>query len=290
MEKEKLILKGIEAALKAGDEIRKVYERPIHAIKKKDFSPLTEADINSDKVIRETLKSTRISVISEENVPPPSKRKGKKRFWLVDPLDGTREFVERNGQFCVSIALVEEGNPVIGIIYAPATDTLYVATTEDKPFKVQGAGYVRGYITSYNEWKEHGEELKQYVPDEEEPLRVIASAHHLNEETQQFIYLLERVFGEVELTQKGSALKFIAIATGEADVYPRIAPINEWDIAAGVLFVKRMGGSVVKFPSGEEITFGSDELKAPPFVAWASDSLRKQFEQELKEQNIALTE
>ncbi len=278
---EKYLLKAIEAALNAGDEIRRVYEYPIQVKEKKDTSPLTEADVRADKAIRETLKSTRITVISEESVPPPSKRKGKKRFWLVDPLDGTREFIERNGQFCVSIALIEESRPVIGVIYVPVPDVLYVTTTELHPFKVQGASYLKDYTHSLEEWQQYGQPLKKHTPDEDEPLRVIASLHHLNEETQKFIYQLERIFGEVELTQRGSALKFIAIATGEADVYPRIAPINEWDIAAGVLFVERMGGEVLTYPDNQPLTFGSEELKAPPFVAWSSPSLRKEFEEEL---------
>lgn len=306
MKREELALTAINAALKAGERILRIYDHPIKSAsqttKKQDQSPLTLADVESHDIILKTLKSTRIQILSEEETKqiPYSRRKRWKRLWLVDPLDGTVEFIERNGQFCVCIALIEDGRPTIGVIYAPVMDTLYVAVKgEGKAFKVRGARMLPEYATTLERWIEHGEPLttstRHTSPSdeatEEESLRVTVSASHSNALTEAFLYALETIFGvSVEKVPFGSALKFCAIAEGKAEVYPRIAPTMEWDTAAGDLIVEMAGGVVLSWDDCKPLTYNKEDLKNPPFVAWQNPQIAQQFIEEFRERQFSLEE
>lgn len=301
MKHEHLALTAINAALKAGERILRIYDHPVTSTRKKDDSPITLADIESHSIIVETLKPTKINMLSEEqsiNISF-SKRKKWKRLWLIDPLDGTVEFVERNGQFCVCIALIEEERPTIGVIYAPVLDTLYVAVkSSGKAFRVRGARMLPEYATTLERWMEHGEVLpntsRQSSPSEEakeEPLRVAVSASHYNTLTEAFLYALETIFGtRVEKISLGSALKFCAIAEGTAEVYPRIATTMEWDTAAGDLLVEMAGGVVLSWDDHLQLTYNKQELKNPPFVAWQSPQMAQQFIEEFRDRRFSLEE
>ncbi|MBD3309652.1 3'(2'),5'-bisphosphate nucleotidase CysQ, partial [Candidatus Woesearchaeota archaeon] len=232
-------------ARKAGEEILKIYDRDFSVEQKKDegfeegTSPLTEADKASNKVIVEGLKELypEIPVLSEEGKDIPyEKRKGWKRFWLVDPLDGTKEFIKRNGEFTVNIALVQGDTPVLGVVYVPVKDTLY--------YGIQGKDGIKKV------GRQDPEELKpDQSTDEKGDLTVVASRSHFTPETDKFVKdLREKNKGkEVKLVSAGSSVKLCLVAEGKADIYPRLGPTMEWDTAAAHAVVKSAGRNVYNF-------------------------------------------
>lgn len=246
-----------QVAIDAGKSILHIYEA--YAIEsnaaaiqhKKDDSPLTQADLAAHHVIVDCLKKLTpdIPVVSEEDEASLVFRVGKGTFWLIDPLDGTKEFIARNGEFTVNIALVNNGIAEWGVVHAPVLNTTYVG----------GAAY--GAIKYC-----HGEQsLLQVADTPQGTWRVVASKSHLNQETQDFI---DRLGESVETVQAGSSLKFCKIAEGSADVYPRLAPTCEWDTAAAQAVVEGAGGLVCDLQQ-QPLRYGKAELLNPSFVASA---------------------
>lgn len=255
--------KAIEAALAAGADIIRVYNSNFHAEKKDENSWITEADTASHRRIVDILAPTELPVISEESEPAPYHiRKTWSRYWLVDPLDGTREFIGRNGEFTVNIALMEYGCPVAGVIYVPARDELYAA-------------YRQTYYRCKNTASINRETLPDLSPWESVPvnrtqkgvLRVIVSRSHLSAETTDFIKNQEKEFDKVEISSAGSSLKFCRIASGEADIYPRFGPTMEWDVAAGHAILKSAGKNVYRHPDGMELMYNKPDLTNDWFIA-----------------------
>lgn len=252
---------AIEAALKAGDEILKVYARPISVETKDDKSPLTEADKNAHLAIKAMLDKTGLPVLSEEGKQMPfEERKHWKKFWLVDPLDGTKEFIKRNGEFTVNIALIEDGLPTFGVIYAPVLKKLFVGTA--------GAGAWVADQVEPNSSIEAELAKKTSIPKSKPatPYIVVASRSHFSAETQDFVDKLKAEKGEIDFAEMGSSLKICLVAEGVADIYPRLGPTMEWDTAAGHAIAKAAGKMVVDQQTGIEMRYNKENLLNNWFV------------------------
>jgi len=218
---------AIQAAIDAGKEIMKIYNSEFDYELKDDASPLTIADENANDIINKYLVNTNIPIISEENAQIDYDiRKDWNTCWIVDPLDGTKEFIKRNGEFTVNIALIENNQPILGVVYVPAERKLYYADVDKK----------EAYSIILLEDLELREELKPtkiVTPESDnDVMRVVGSRSHMNEETTQFVEKLKKTHSKVNVISKGSSLKFCLVAEGKADVYPRFAPTMEWDTAA----------------------------------------------------------
>ena len=267
--KQNLLMKSnlslaIQAALDAGKEILKIYDTNFNVEIKGDNSPLTLADKNANEVINHYLKATNIPIISEENRQLDySERKDWKRCWIVDPLDGTKEFIKRNGEFTVNIALVENGNPILGVIYVPVSKELYF-TSED--------GNSSKKITLNSEAvsvKEIFANAYKISPSEViPPIKIVGSRSHLNEDTENFIASIEKEHS-VEIVSKGSSLKFCLVAEGLAHIYPRFAPTMEWDTAAGHAICKAVGVSVIDQTTGNAMQYNKPNLLNNHFLVKA---------------------
>jgi 3'(2'), 5'-bisphosphate nucleotidase len=246
-------------AKEAGKAVLEVYETEFSVEKKEDRSPLTLADKRSHQIINRGLlaRYPDIPVLSEEGKEVPySTRKEWQRFWLVDPLDGTKEFVKRNGEFTINIALIEGTMPVLGLIFIPVADLLYIADTRQGCWEIAGG---------------RRRPLRVAPHPAETVARVVKSRSHPSPNLEAVLELLP---GH-EVVKKGSALKFCTVAAGGADFYPRFGPTWEWDTAAGQAIVTAAGGVVVDF-KGEPFRYNKPELLNGPFlVASSLDWLRE---------------
>ncbi|MFT6923651.1 MAG: 3'(2'), 5'-bisphosphate nucleotidase [Crocinitomicaceae bacterium] len=252
----------IEAALKAGKRIMEIYENEDFEVDfKSDNSPLTKADIASHNIIESYLTQTGIPVLSEEGKGIEYKdRKDWNRLWIVDPIDGTKEFINKNGEFTVNIALIEDQKPILGVIYVPALNDLYYSTIDDGAFKL--AGIIE--VISFQEI--HAAAVKLPIINSERPYTVVASRSHLSQETKDYIKTLEETHGEVNFISKGSSLKLCMIAEGAADCYPRFAPTMEWDTAAGHAICNHAGYSVIDWETQEEMKYNREQLLNNSFL------------------------
>jgi 3'(2'), 5'-bisphosphate nucleotidase len=249
---------AINAAILGGEKIMGVYNSPIVEVEYKlDDSPLTLADKKANTIITEKLKATKIAVLSEEgkNIPY-EERKSWKNLWIVDPLDGTKEFVKRNGEFTVNIALIENNFPVLGVIYVPVSRELY--------FAKKGEGSFKCIIPEEFEAGNLEEILKASAKLSSSPqpeiCRIVASRSHMSVDTERYIELKRERYTTVELVSKGSSLKFCLIAENLADCYPRYAPTMEWDTAAGQIIVEEVGKTLVDVKTGERMRYNREEL------------------------------
>ncbi|WP_350286168.1 3'(2'),5'-bisphosphate nucleotidase CysQ [uncultured Croceitalea sp.] len=255
---------AITTSIEAGKEILKIYNREgLHTELKDDKSPLTEADIASNRVILNGLQSSPFPIINEEikNEDYTSRKKWD-LCWVVDPLDGTKEFIKRNGEFTVNIALCKNGNPIFGVIYVPVTRELYYGIVSDnKSFKTK----LNTDHTAKKGFFEVNDEIEP-SSDNSDKIRVVGSRSHMNEDTQAFIDNLEKSYKEVEIVSKGSSLKFCMVAEGIADVYPRYAPTMEWDTAAGHAICSAVGLKVTSNETDEELKYNKENLLNPYFL------------------------
>jgi 3'(2'), 5'-bisphosphate nucleotidase len=234
----------------AGEAILEIYRTEFHVEEKADFSPLTLADQKSHEIISGGLRARypSIPILSEEGSQAPFEvRRSWSHFWLVDPLDGTKEFVKRNGEFTVNIALVEGTRPIVGIIYLPVTGALYAAMEGEGAWRIESDGR---------------HPISVAKPGAQGPIRVLKSRSHASPQMDAVLDL----FPSVEVVTRGSALKFCALACGEADFYPRSAGTWEWDTAAGQAIVAAAGGVLVD-PLGNPFTYNKPNLRNGPFLA-----------------------
>ncbi len=253
---------AIQAAIDAGKSILEVYATKFDVEIKGDESPLTLADKNANTVINSYLIDTKIPIISEENRQLDySDRKDWKECWIVDPLDGTKEFIKRNGEFTVNIALIKNGNPVLGVIYVPVSKTLYF-TSEDasSAFKIT----IDNESIDAETILQKAVKLDPYI-SETPVVRIVGSRSHLNEETSEFISEIEKA-NEVEIVSKGSSLKFCLVAEGLADIYPRYAPTMEWDTAAGQAICQAAGVNVIDNTTQKALKYNKQNLLNPYFL------------------------
>jgi 3'(2'), 5'-bisphosphate nucleotidase len=262
LEKEKLrelTLLAIEVSFHAGSEILKIYENTISVDYKTDGSPLTEADKASHRIITEHLQISGLPILSEEGRDIAFDERNKwNYYWCVDPLDGTKEFIKRNGEFTVNIALMENNSPIAGVVYLPVKKVAYAGVVGDGLYKIRIDG-------SRKLNPENKIPAIAYSPGKS--FRVIASRSHESPETKNFVDELQKKHKEVELLSAGSALKFCKLAEGKADVYPRFAPTMEWDTAAGHALLKAVGKNIYLHPSGFEMTYNKPGLINEWFIA-----------------------
>jgi len=253
---------AIQASLDAGAAILEVYSSDEFNVEiKGDDSPLTRADKNANDVINSYLIKTPIPIISEENKQLEySKRKNWDTCWIVDPLDGTKEFIKRNGEFTVNIALIENGNPVLGVIYVPVSRTLYF-TSEDasKAYKI-----IVDDTISTDTIISKASEIKPQT-ETHSLVKIVGSRSHLNEDTKSFISEIESE-NQVEIVSKGSSLKFCLVAEGAANIYPRFAPTMEWDTAAGQAICQAVGVKVIDNNTKSPLLYNKENLLNPYFL------------------------
>lgn len=264
MDYKNIISEVVEAARLAGKAILEIYERSegIEIERKADNSPLTIADKAANTIICERLAhaSLQFPIISEENKAIPYEiRKDYDYYWLVDPLDGTKEFIKRNGEFTVNIALIHRQMPVMGVVYTPCTGEMYWAVKGEGAFMEVNGRSTPLAIDSFK------------LSDEN--LRLVCSRSHLNEATQTFV----NQFASPQLVSRGSSLKFLIIARGEAHIYPRLAPTMEWDTGAAQIILEEAGGRVIEEQSKEALKYNKKNLLNPHFVAYGRTNLSTDF-------------
>jgi len=261
MIRQELIPLAIEAAIHAGNAILEVYQSEFAVELKEDKSPLTLADRNAHDVIQKKLSKTSIPLLSEEGKKIPyDERRNWKELWIVDPLDGTKEFIKRNGEFTVNIALVQNGATVFGVIYQPVTGELFYGVAGEAAYKMV-----------YTEGKSIEESFRLRMKLDKKNLpgifTIVASRSHLSSETAAYIDEARQDHGEVNMISSGSSLKLCMIAAGRAHVYPRFAPTMEWDTAAGHAIVKAAGGNIFSLKTGEELAYNKSDLLNDWFIA-----------------------
>lgn len=254
---------AITAALAGAAEIMDVFENQDFQVQtKEDNSPLTIADVRAHNIIKSHLEKTGIPILSEEGATIPyEERKNWSRFWLVDPLDGTKEFIRRNGEFTVNIALIENGAPLLGVVYAPVLKQIYYGDLE------HGARRALNITPSatLDSITSKAENLPLAL--KRDTLNVVASKSHLNQETKNYISGLEQTSDlPVKTVNIGSSLKLCLVALGEADIYPRFGPTMEWDTGAGHAVVKAAGKQVLQADRNEELVYNKENLLNPFFV------------------------
>ncbi|MBW2961528.1 3'(2'),5'-bisphosphate nucleotidase CysQ [Mesonia aestuariivivens] len=240
----------IDAARDAGIEILEVYNSDDFNVEKKgDDSPLTKADRLAHEVIEKKLtEQTDFSVLSEEGKDVPyEERKNWDYFWMIDPLDGTKEFIKQNGEFTVNIALIHKNEPILGVVYAPVLDKLYFGGKE------------LGAFMGQNMDPQHQLEL---IENETGMVRIVASRSHLNEATSDYI----AKFDNAQTVSMGSSLKFMLIADSEADIYPRFSPTMEWDTAAAHAILKGLDLEIINMEDGKPIRYNKEDLLNPNFL------------------------
>jgi 3'(2'), 5'-bisphosphate nucleotidase len=251
---------AIKTSLLAGEKILDIYySDQFEAEMKKDGSPLTRADKASHNTVVRELSKLGIPILSEEGAKIDySTRKKWSKFWLIDPLDGTKEFIKKNGEFTVNIALVENQIPILGVVYTPVTKELYFAEKDFGSFKIES-------IEKFDELS-----LKQAITLSESSspknYTIVVSRSHLNKETTDYITEKKQMFNEILLKQFGSSLKICKVAEGKAHCYPRLGPTMEWDTAAAHAVVKYSGKRLFNFNTNDELIYNKESLLNPFFV------------------------
>ena len=250
---EPLVEVALRAALAGGEEAMRVYADPFEVTQKTDQTPVTAADLASERVIIEILtrEFPEIPVVSEETVPEAGFSSPAARFWCVDPLDGTKEFIVRNGEFAVLVALIEDGRPVLGVVHGPAAGVTYVGHGPGTAVRRCGGGAF--------------EPIRARAPDPNGIVVVHSRSHENSRRLAE--YFQGRAVAERQ--KCGSALKFGVLAAGDADLYPRFGTTMEWDTAAGQAVLEAAGGHVLDL-AGEPLGYGKPGLKNDGFLAWGA--------------------
>lgn len=280
------LFSSIQAAVNAGAAILDVYRSAEFEVEEKaDKSPLTLADRRSHEIIVNYLAKFDIPILSEEgrDIPYPERNKWD-TYWLIDPLDGTKEFIKKNGEFTVNIAMIHQNKPVAGVIYVPDRDTLYYASTEIGSYKAD-ARQIIGLLggQKYRPDQSAGlsdsgldQRLKDLIglstilpidQSTQRPYTIAGSRSHATPELEAVVAEKKREHGEVEFISAGSSLKLCLVAEGRADIYPRTGPTMEWDTAAGQAVVECSGGKVYKYDTEEALGYNKENLLNPWFVA-----------------------
>ena len=244
-----LLLKLSNIAIQAGIKIMEFYETNFKVEKKKDNTPITKADLAANSIIIDELGkiNQNIPILSEESIVDWDQRKQWEKYWLVDPLDGTKEFINKNGEFSVNIAMIEKNNSVLGIIYAPAKSELYFAKKNIGAFKLSSSSLLNNLDDAIL--------IKTSNLGIKDNIRVITSRSHSNFYFDKWV---KKNFSKYELISRGSSLKFCEIADGQADIYPRFGPTSEWDIAAGHIILEEAGGKLNAL-NGNKIFYNAKE-------------------------------
>jgi len=255
----KIITSALKASVLAGRKVMEIYNEDFDVEFKDDNSPLTKADSVSNLIINKNLLSTGIPIISEENRQLSyKKRKDWELCWIVDPLDGTKEFIKKNGEFTINIALVEKSICKFGVIYVPVTRELYYTNhNKTKAFKTVIVDENKGF-ESYLFKNE--DILKPRQRKNNSTLKIVGSRSHMNDETIEYLEVLKKKYNNVEIVSKGSSLKFCLVAEGKADEYPRFAPTMEWDTAAGQAICEAVGLKVLDKKTKKPMLYNRENL------------------------------
>ena len=254
---------AIISAVNAGREILKIYNESILVEYKSDGSPLTQADKNAHLIIVEGLKASGLPVLSEEGKTIPYEYRSKwEQFWLVDPLDGTKEFIKKSGEFTVNIALIEHNTPIIGVVYVPVTGVLYYASSNIGSYKAQlDDNFSEKDIDTLIE-------RSLLLTDGVFPAiyTIVASRLHPSKETDEFVSRKRAEVGDIDLISAGSSLKLCLVAERKAHVYPRLAPTMEWDTAAGHAVASYSDCKVYDYNTGNQLKYNKENMLNPWFV------------------------
>ncbi|UCG28578.1 MAG: 3'(2'),5'-bisphosphate nucleotidase CysQ [Bacteroidales bacterium] len=265
-----LLRKALVASVHAGDVILGIYESENCRVDlKKDNSPVTLADRRSNAVICDMLRETGLPVLSEEAAEISYEtRKSWTFFWLVDPLDGTREFINRNGEFTVNIALVNKHSPVLGVVYTPLKRVLYFGSKPMGSYRVVLPDN-RELPVHLDDWTGMADRLP--LAKSRKGIRIVASRSHMSPETLEYIRHLRQKHKNVEIVSRGSSMKICMVAEGEAEYYPRLGPTMEWDTAAGQVIAEAAGCSMTRYGTTNPVVYNKTELLNPWFVVKAED-------------------
>ena len=259
-----LLSSSIEAALLAGQKVSEIYNNDFEVYYKNDQSPVTEADIESNKIIQHVLKEYKLPFISEESdLVPFDVRKGWEYYWLIDPIDGTKEFINRNDEFTINIALIKKNQPVMGVVYSPMTSELYFGCSIGFSKKIM---INVSEINNLNIEELISDGIKLPLEKKRDNYIVLPSRSHLNPKTLNYIELLKINNPNFEIVKMGSSLKICKIAADEADIYPRFGPTKEWDTAAGHAVLKYSGGNLLN-ENGDELIYNKEDIENTNFEA-----------------------
>ena len=262
-----------KSAAHAGKEILAIYNEGDFNVKlKEDSSPLTIADVASHTVIRKELSRIFPDVpqMSEEGKSIPyAERKHWDMYFCIDPLDGTKEFIKRNGEFTINLALIKNQRPVVGVVYIPVKDILYIGGIDIGSYKIHNFSDTYTESSSFTSLNKSIEKLPS--SNEKNVFTVIGSRSHMNKETESYIHKLKKKYNKLNIISAGSSLKFCLIAEGTANLYPRFAPTMEWDTAAGQAIVEGIGGCVTDYKNGNVLTYNKLHLTNPSFIVRSVD-------------------
>ena len=252
------LLKISNISVEAGRIILDYYNKNLNITFKADESPLTQADLASNKLITDTIKkiTPNIPILSEEEFIEWDVRKEWKKYWLIDPLDGTKEFIKKNGEFTVNIALIENNRPILGVIYAPASNELYFAKKNFGSYKI----LTNKQLNTLDNAKKISIKINKT-----NKVKIIGSRSHSNPILNKWV---SKNFNDFQILQKGSSLKFCLIAEGFADIYPRFGPTSEWDIAAGHIILEEAGGKLKSIDNKEILYNEKEDILNPNFFAY----------------------
>jgi 3'(2'), 5'-bisphosphate nucleotidase len=264
-----LVQAGIIAAVRAGRRTLEIYNQDFSVETKRDNSPLTQADRDAHKIIVSGLRTFDLPILSEEGRDIPyGERCAWEQFWMVDPLDGTKEFVKRNGEFTINIALIHQQSPILGVVYVPVLYRLY--------FAVVGMGAYRCDISDaasmdsdlLNELTAVSRRLSADAAGDR-PFTIVGSRSHATPELEAYVAQKRLTYESVEFISAGSSLKFCLVAEGSADVYPRMGSTMEWDTAAGHVVAEQAGASVLRVDNGNPLLYNKPDLLNPWFIVTA---------------------
>ena len=252
------LLKISNISVEAGRIILDYYNKNLNITFKADESPLTQADLASNKLITDTIKkiTPNIPILSEEEFIEWDVRKEWKKYWLIDPLDGTKEFIKKNGEFTVNIALIENNRPTLGVIYAPVSNELYFAKKNFGSFKI----LTSKQLNTLDNAKKISIKINKT-----NKVNIIGSRSHSNPILNKWV---SKNFNDFQILQKGSSLKFCLFAEGFADIYPRFGPTSEWDIAAGHIILEEAGGKLKSIDNKEILYNEKEDILNPNFFAY----------------------
>ncbi len=267
-----MIEAAIRIILQAGSAILKVYTTEFTVITKTDTSPLTEADMKSHHILETGLKDNYPVLSEESDAGSFDDRRNWSTFWLIDPLDGTKEFIKRNGEFTVNVALIEHGEPVFGLVYVPVTDVLYIGHHGKGAWIIENAS-----AADLEKWESFGKKLP--CKTDPRPFTIVASRSHLSSETEKYIAALQKEHPDCVSVSAGSSLKLCMVAEGSADIYPRFAPTMEWDTAAADAVCRAAGCTVSRWsekvsrPDGP-LVYNKEDLHNPWFIVTGKNGIK----------------
>ena len=254
------LLEIVNISVDAGEVILNYYNENVDVIYKDDESPLTKADLASHKIITDSIKKITpdIPILSEEEFIDWKIRKKWKKYWLIDPLDGTKEFIKKNDEFTVNIALIENNRPILGVIYTPALNELFYSIKNFGSYKI----LTKKKLNTLKEAKRISINKKK-----SNKIKIVGSRSHSNPILDKWV---NKNFNEFDILQKGSSLKFCLIAEGSADIYPRFGPTSEWDIAAGHIILEEAGGKLKSIDNKEILYNEKENILNPDFFAYSN--------------------